>query len=195
MVWKKSASGPPPPLPSSQFSAFASDSSPSSTDTGQSNSAGPPLQLRTPSVVSNSQQMVAPEAENSQQGLDLSDLENLRWVQSRLQQLGYLRSAAKTWDPPSRSAREFKAMNNLGANEKWDLKTEETLVSGSALRADQTFLGSWSEGGCEKGSKPEITINSRQAVSSTGGVCEFSTISQAGSAWSITTTCSNSGEK
>lgn len=169
---------------------------PSSNDLGQSQPAGAPLELKPPSVASNSQQPVTPEAESSQQALDLNDLENVRWVQTRLQQLGYLRGGSRGWDSSSRSAlREFKATNNLGPDDKWDLKAEELLASGSALKTEQTFLGSWSEGGCEQGSKPDIIINSRRAVSSTGGVCEFSSIKQAGSAWGVTTTCSNAGEK
>jgi hypothetical protein len=157
---------------------------------------GIPLDLKPPSVLPNSQQPAAPNAEDPQQALDLTHVENLLWVQSRLQSLGFMRTRTKAWDAPTRSAlRDFKATNNLGVDDKWDFKAEELLASGSALRADQTFVGAWSEASCEPGSKPDITINSRRAVSSTGGVCEFSSLKQLGSSWSVATTCSNAGEK
>jgi hypothetical protein len=157
---------------------------------------GIPFDSKPPSVLPSSQQPAAPSAEDPQQALDLTDVGNLLWVQSRLQSLGFMRARTKAWDAPTRSAlRDFKATNNLRVDDKWDLNAEELLASGAALRADQTFVGAWSEAGCEPGSKPDITINSRRAVSSTGGVCDFSNLRQAGSSWSVATTCTNAGEK
>jgi hypothetical protein len=128
--------------------------------------------------------------------IDLSDAQNVRWVQSRLQEFGFLRERTAGWDSFSRSAlRDFKAANNLGTDEKWDFKTEELLASGSALHAEQTFVGSWSEASCEPGARPDIVISSRRAVSSAGGTCEFSNLKSTGAAWSVVTACSNAGEK
>ena len=66
--------------------------------------------------------------------------------------------------------REFKVANKLGTDDKWDFRTEELLANGSAIRAEKTFVGSWSEVNCEPGSKPDIVISSRRAVSSAGGL-------------------------
>jgi hypothetical protein len=157
---------------------------------------GTPLELKPPSNASGSQQLATPDVENPQQALDLNDVENVRWVQSHLQSLGYLRGGAKGWDSSSRSAlRDFKTTNNLVSDDKLDSRTKDLLASGSVLRAEQTFVGSWSEASCEPGLKPDIIINSRRAVSSAGGVCELSGFKQAGSSWSVATTCSNDGEK
>jgi hypothetical protein len=65
----------------------------------------------------------------------------------------------------------------------------------SALRVEQTFVGSWSEAPCDPRSKPDIFINSRRATSSAGGICEFSNVRPAGSGWTVGTACSNVGEK
>jgi Protein of unknown function (DUF4236) len=165
---------------------------PGNSNVARSQPAGAPLELEPPSVAPSPQQL----ATSSQQALDLNDADNLRWVQSRLQSLGYLRAGSRTWDSSSRSAlRDFKTTNNLGTDDKWDYRTEDQLASGSAVRAEQTFVGSWSEGTCEPNLKPDIVINSRRAVSSTGGVCEFFGFRQAGSSWNVATTCSNGGEK
>jgi hypothetical protein len=132
----------------------------------------------------------------AQEPLDLGQIENLRWVHLRLRQLGFLKEGNTGWDTVSRSAlRDFKTTNNIGSDDKWDYATEEALASGSALRAEQTFVGSWSETTCEPGTRPHLVINSRRATSAGGGVCEFSSLKQVGSSWSIATTCSNAGEK
>ncbi|GLR97406.1 hypothetical protein GCM10007858_50470 [Bradyrhizobium liaoningense] len=130
------------------------------------------------------------------QVLDLNDPQSALSVQSRLRELGFLQGPTKGWDSFSRAAlRDFKATNNLAPDDKWDSKAQELLVSGPILRVDQTFIGSWSEPICDDSSKPDLLINSRRAVSSAGGVCEFSNIKRAGSIWSIATTCSNAGDK
>jgi hypothetical protein len=130
------------------------------------------------------------------QPIALSDAQNVRWVQSRLRELGFLRGGTNGWDSLSRSAlRDFKTANGLPSDDKWDLGAEELLASGSGLRAEQTFVGSWSETSCEPGAKPDVLITSRRAVSSAGGVCEFLNVKSAGVGWSIATACSNGGEK
>lgn len=128
--------------------------------------------------------------------LDLGEPQNVLWLQSRLRELGFLRGPTRGWDSFSRSAlRDFKATNNLGLDDRWDTQTQELLALGPALRVEQTFVGSWSESVCDPGSKPDLFINSRRAVSSAGGVCEFLNIRAAASSWSVATSCSNAGEK
>jgi hypothetical protein len=169
---------------------------PSNGNAVRSQPAGAPLEIRSAPIAPNPQQPATTDAESSQKTLDLNDVDNLRWTQLRLQSLGFLRAGSKSWDSSSRSAlRDFKSTNNLGADDKWDFKTQDQLSSVSAVRAEETFVGSWSEGPCEPRSKPDIVISSRRAVSSTGGICEFSSLKQLGSSWSVTTTCSNAGEK
>jgi len=118
----------------------------------------------------------------SVQAFDLSDPQNVISAQSRLRELGFLQGPTKGWDSFSRSAlRDFKAINGLSPDDKWDSKTQELLISGAPMRAEQTFVGSWSETACDDNSRPDLIINSRRAVSSAGGVCEFSSIRRTGS--------------
>jgi hypothetical protein len=156
----------------------------------------PPLELKPPVAPSDLDRATSAAAAITQEPLDLSDAANVRWVQSRLRDLGFLRTGSANWDAVSRSAlRDFKASNNIGNDDKWDYATEELLASASALRAEQTFVGSWSETTCDAKSKPDIVINSRRATSAAGGVCEFSSLKSVGSSWSIGTTCANAGER
>jgi hypothetical protein len=165
-------------------------------DTTAPNSSRPPPELKPQSSSQDAERPAVNSANGPPTAIDLNEAQKVRWVQSRLRELGFLRNATANWDSSSRLAlREFKATNNLGADEKWDLRTEELLASGSALRVEQTFVGSWSEASCEPGSKPDIVISSRRAISSAGGICEFSSLKSTGSGWSVGTACSNAGEK
>jgi hypothetical protein len=136
------------------------------------------------------------QGDGAQAPLDLSNPQNVTWVQSRLRELGFLRGTTNGWDSFSRSAlRDLKSTNNLAQDDQWDLKTQELLTTGPVLRADQTFVGAWSENACVvPGAKPDIYLNSRRAVSSGGGICEFTSIKAAGSAWNVATLCTNAGE-
>jgi hypothetical protein len=155
----------------------------------------PPLELNPPVPPADSGRTSTADA-GTKEPLDLRDIANVRWVQSRLRDLGFLRGGGASWDAFTRAAlRDFKTANDLALDDKWDYKAEELLASGSALRAEQTFVGSWSETACDAGSKPDIVINSRRATSAAGGVCEFLGVKAVGPSWSIGTTCSNAGEK
>jgi len=157
----------------------------------------PPLELKPPApAVAELDRNASTANTDAQEPLDLNDIANVRWVQSRLRDLGFLRGGNANWDTVSRSAlRDFKATNDIGNDEKWDYRTEELLASGSALKAEQTFVGSWSETTCDPRSEPDIVINSRRATSAAGGVCEFFNMKAVGTFWTIRTTCSNAGEK
>ena len=156
----------------------------------------PPLDLAPPAASADPNPTISTADATATDPLDLNDPQNLLWVQSRLRELGFLHNNSRGWDSSSRSAlRDFKTANGLPADDKWDFSAEELLASGSAVPAEQTFVGSWSETPCEPGAKPDIYITSRRAVSSAGGVCEFLNIKPAGSGWSIATSCSNGGEK
>jgi hypothetical protein len=156
----------------------------------------PPLELKAPMPPADPDRTTSIADADTKEPLDLRDIANVRWVQSRLRELGFLRGGGANWDAVSRSAlRDFKATNGIGSDDKWDFRTEELLASGSALRAEQTFVGSWSETTCDAKSKPDLVINSRRATSAAGGVCEFINAKAIGTSWSIGTTCSNAGER
>jgi Protein of unknown function (DUF4236) len=177
-------------------SGEASDPRTSSKQPPPTQTLSPPLELKPPAPPAVSDRTTPTADADTKEPLDLRDIANLRWVQSRLRDLGFLRGGSANWDAVSRSAlRDFKATNDVGTDDKWDYKTEELLASGSALRAEQTFVGSWSETTCDARSKPDIVINSRRATSAAGGVCEFLSVKAVGPSWSMATTCSNAGEK
>jgi hypothetical protein len=168
----------------------------SNKNSASSQPASSPFELKPPATQPHTDPTATTSPDSSQEAIDLNDAQNARWVRSRLQELGFLRGGTNGWDSFSRSAlRDFKAANNLANDDKWDFKTEELLASGSALRVEQTFVGSWSEANCEPGSKPDIIINSRRAISSAGGTCEFLNLKSTGTGWIVGTTCSNAGEK
>jgi uncharacterized protein DUF4236 len=156
----------------------------------------PPLELKQPTSPADPTGTTTTADAETKQPLALNDAHNMLWVQSRLRELGFLRGGTNGWDSFSRLAlRDFKTANGLPADDKWDLSAEELLASGSALRVEQTFVGSWSETSCEPGARPDVFITSRRAVSSAGGVCEFLNVKSAGSGWIVATSCSNGGEK
>jgi hypothetical protein len=156
----------------------------------------PPLELKPPMPPADLDRTTSTADGDTKEPLDLRDIANVRWVQSRLRDLGFLTGGGASWDAVSRSAlRDFKTTNDIGSDDKWDYRTEELLASGSALRAEQTFVGSWSETACDPRSKPDIVINSRRATSAAGGVCEFLSVKAAGPSWNVGTRCSNAGEK
>jgi hypothetical protein len=155
-----------------------------------------PFDLKQPPAPSDSGPPTTTDAQNSDHLLNLEDPQNVVWAQSRLRELGFLRGPTKGWDSVSRLAlRDFKTTNNLAADDKWDLKAQELLASGPAFGMEQTFIGSWSESACKTDAKPDIFITSRRAVSSAGGICEFSNIRRSPYGWSVETACSNAGER
>jgi hypothetical protein len=156
----------------------------------------PPLELRPPMPPTDPDRTTSIADADTKEPLDLRDTANVRWVQSRLRELGFLKGGGANWDAVSRSAlRDFKATNDIGSDDKWDFRAEELLASGSALRAEQTFVGSWSETTCDAKSKPDLVINTRRATSAAGGVCEFLNVKAVGPSWTIGTSCSNAGER
>jgi hypothetical protein len=156
----------------------------------------PPLELKPPAPAVDTDRTTSAADVDTKEPLDLNDAQNVLWVQSRLRELGFLRGGTNGWDSLSRSAlRDFKTANGFPTDDKWDFSVEERLASGSARRAQQTFVGSWSETSCEPGARPDVSITPRRAISSAGGVCEFLNVRSERSGWTITTSCSNAGEK
>jgi len=120
--------------------------------------------------------------------------ENVRQIQARLRELGFLSSAnTGEWDASSRDAlRDFKLVNHLPHNDKWDVRTGEKLHSQTAVRADRSFIGNWSTAPCRSATTKDmrLSINSRRTKSSTGSVCKFNDIASDNGEWRVQATCS-----
>jgi hypothetical protein len=117
------------------------------------------------------------------------------WVQARLADLGYFTGSRNgVWGPGSRRAlRDFKTMNGLGENERWDRETEQRLSSKQVVPAAETFLGGWAEdtGQCRDGAA--LAINSRGAKVA-GGECDFRSVKrEAAAQWRVQAVCTDGG--
>jgi len=116
--------------------------------------------------------------------------EELRQVQSRLRDLGFLSSARNsTCDAACKSAlRDFKLANRLANDDVLDSETREQLNSPLAVRADQSFLGNW----CRPADKKtlRLSITSQRAKSSAGSVCMFHDLHVENRGWRVRATCS-----
>ena len=115
-------------------------------------------------------------------------------IRSRLRDLGFL-TATKggEWDARARDAlRDFKIVNHLRNDDVWDLDTSKKLDSQTAIRADQSIIGSWSTGPCRSTKTTDIrlSISSRQAKSSAGSVCEFRDLQWTNHEWRVKANCS-----
>jgi len=128
---------------------------------------------------------------------NLANREDVAWVQSRLAELMYLKRAASgVWDGASRKALiDFKVVNKLPRTDTFDRATEDSLSSASALRIEDSFIGSWSETSpCDASSPAHMVINSNRAVSSGGGFCDFLNVSGEETGWRIKAKCSAAGK-
>jgi hypothetical protein len=121
------------------------------------------------------------------------------WLQARLGDLGYF-SANRTgvWGPASRNAlRDFKSMNGLQEDDRWDRETEQRLSSRQVIPAAKTFIGGWAEDADQCGNGRDhnapIVISSRAAIA-VGGGCDFRSVKQEAPAqWRVQATCSRGG--
>lgn len=139
-----------------------------------------------------------PDPPGTKQARSLNSPEDVRWIQLRLVELGYLKTPASSiWDMSSRLAlRDFKITNKFANKDVWDLDTEKQLGSASALNATESFIGSWSENTpCDPSQAPPMVITSRRATSSAGGFCDFLSISSDNGGWRIRTRCSDAGRR
>jgi hypothetical protein len=132
-------------------------------------------------------------SESEDRARSTSSPENALWTQQRLHQLGFLsRKPNGIWDNSSRQAlREFKIVNGLSPDSVWDFQTEKRIGLSGARTSNQSFVGSWSDRtDCiiSQASAAPLRIDTIRAVS-TGGRCEFQTISKAGESWKIKARC------
>jgi Putative peptidoglycan binding domain len=136
---------------------------------------------------------VPPPAEIQRSPLNRSDA---IWIQERLHDLGYFSSNRDgVWDAVSRNAlHDFKSMNGLSADDRWDKETEQRLSSGRGIRADSTFIGGWATDidQCQRGREHGAPIVITSRVAETGSAqCTFRTITrEVATWWRVTAMCS-----
>jgi hypothetical protein len=121
------------------------------------------------------------------------------WIQERLHDLGYFSGKRSgVWGIVSRNAlRDFKSMNGLPGDDRWDKETEQRLLAGGSIRAADTFIGGWSEDAeeCRQGRNHNapLLINSR-AAKTDSGECDFRAIRrEAAGRWRVVAACSAAG--
>jgi peptidoglycan hydrolase-like protein with peptidoglycan-binding domain len=141
------------------------------------------------------------EAANSMSGTerDPQNRPDATWIQAKLGDLGYFSGNRNgVWGGASRSAlRDFKSMNGLPENDRWDKDTEQRLSSREVIPASKTFIGGWAEGDDQCGSDadhgPPIVISSR-AAKTEGGECNFRSIKREGAGhWRVDAVCTSEG--
>jgi hypothetical protein len=116
------------------------------------------------------------------------------WIQAKLRELGYYSGDINgNWGPVSRSAlRDFKTMNGLPGDDRWDRDTEQALSSRQGVRASSTFVGGWalSVEACRTGRGAPIVIRPTGA-STDGAKCDFRSVKRETAAtWRIEAACS-----
>jgi Putative peptidoglycan binding domain len=128
-------------------------------------------------------------------GLNPQNPSDAIWVQARLADLGYFTgSRSGVWGPVSRSAlRDFKSMNGLQEDDRWDRETEQRLSSKQVVPAARTFIGGWAEDidQCRNGAPLLINSHIAKAV---GGECDFRSVKRETAArWQVQAVCTDGG--
>jgi hypothetical protein len=140
---------------------------------------------------------VPPTPEPERNPLNRSDA---IWIQTKLHDLGYFAgNGSGIWGPASRYAlRDFKTMNGLAEDDKWDLETEHRLSSKQTVPASNTFIGGWAQSveECQQfhGTGAPLVIRSRGAE--TDNVkCSFKSVKrELATSWHAQATCSAGGQ-
>jgi hypothetical protein len=117
------------------------------------------------------------------------------WIQARLADLGYfIGSRSGFWGPASRRAlRDFKTMNGLREDDRWDTETEQRLSSKQVIPAAETFIGGWAEdiAQCRDGAPLAISSHGAKVA---GGECEFRFVKhEAATQWRAQAVCRDGG--
>jgi hypothetical protein len=136
-----------------------------------------------------------PEAERNP-----SNRSDAIWIQTKLHDLGYLAgNGSGVWGPASRNAlRDFKTMNGLAEDDKWDRDTELRILSKQNVPASSTFIGGWAQSveACQRfrGAGAPLVIRSRSAETDSVK-CSFRSIKrEVATTWRIQATCSAGGQ-
>jgi hypothetical protein len=117
------------------------------------------------------------------------------WVQARLADLGYFASTRSgIWGPASRSAlRDFKSMNGLQEDDRWDRETEQRLSSKQVIPAAKTFIGVWAPDIDQCRTTAPIVISSRGAKA-LDAECDFRSVKREATArWRVQAVCTDGG--
>ena len=122
------------------------------------------------------------------------------WIQTKLHDLGYFAGNGNgIWGPASRNAlRDFKTMNGLAEDDRWDRGTEQRLLSKQNVPASSTFIGGWAQSveECQRfrGIGAPLAIHSRGAE--TDNVkCSFKSIKrELATMWRVQAACSAGGQ-
>jgi peptidoglycan hydrolase-like protein with peptidoglycan-binding domain len=131
--------------------------------------------------------------------LDLGQVEDAKFVQRRLIDLGFLFATANgNWGPRSRKAlRDFRGAQGLGNNDTWDEKTQQSLFSAASARAPATgsFVGGWgiSVDNCRQAqdNRSPLRIDTRRAEAF-NTTCQFnSTQRESANEWRIRASCTD----
>jgi hypothetical protein len=190
---------PPPPSEPSDRGVVIREPQPSSAPWQAAEPTSPnPSSLRPPTFPTESAKETADTAPPDT-ALNPQNPSDAIWLQARLADLGYF-SANRTgvWGPASRNAlRDFKSMNGLQEDDRWDRETEQRLSSRQVIPAAKTFIGGWAEDADQCGNgrdhTPPIVISSR-AATAVGGGCDFRSVRQEAPArWRVQATCSRGG--
>jgi peptidoglycan hydrolase-like protein with peptidoglycan-binding domain len=122
------------------------------------------------------------------------------WIQAKLHELGYFAGNGNgIWGQASRNAlHDFKAMNGLAEDDKWDRETEQRLASKQNVPASSTFIGGWAQNveECQRfrGIGAPLIIRSRGAETDSVK-CSFRSIKrELATAWRIQAACSAGGQ-
>lgn len=117
------------------------------------------------------------------------------WVQARLADLGYFTgNRSGVWGPVSRRAlRDFKTMNGLQEDDRWDRETEQRLSSKKVVPAADTFIGGWTEDVDQCRNGAPLVIGSRGAKVA-GAECDFRSVKrEAAAQWRAQAVCTDGG--
>jgi hypothetical protein len=122
------------------------------------------------------------------------------WIQTKLHDLGYYAGNGNgVWGLASRNAlRDFKTMNGLQDDDKWDRDTEQRLLSKQNVPASSTFIGGWAQSveECQRfrGVGAPLAIRSRGAETDSVK-CSFRSIKrELATMWRVQATCSAGGQ-
>jgi len=122
------------------------------------------------------------------------------WIQTKLRDLGYFAGNGNgVWGPASRNAlRDFKTMNGLAEDDKWDRETEQRLLSKQNVPASSTFIGGWAQSveECQRfrGVGAPLVIRSRGAETDSVK-CSFRSVKrEVATMWRIQAACSAAGQ-
>jgi len=122
------------------------------------------------------------------------------WIQTKLHNLGYFEgNVIGIWGAASRNAlRDFKTMNGLREDDKWDHETEKALLSKQNVPAASTFIGGWAQSAeeCQRfhGGGAPLVMRSRGAQTE-HVKCSFRSIKrEMATAWRIEAACAADGQ-